>query len=359
MKKNSNNSIINLNVNKDDSSINDFIWCWDYFQSRPNKVTIHNNYSSKFFNDLISKYSNEKNIFTEILPSEDNFTINDKVLAKISDEVFLSYIVIDRNKETSIVSDLVFFYKTEESLELVQEIISKFDNCVIDFCEEEINNLNTLSISQNSLLDIEPISNDKIDLDCIESYYHNSTFKDVNKLIKKIKKSNKGLSILYGERGTGKTSIIHHIAEKLDRIVIFIPNTFVDQTINNPDFRKFLKKYQKPVIVLDDCEMIFSEFFAKSNMIVNNLLQLVDGFLSDSIEVNIITLFNVDDESEIDHSLLECNNLIDIVSFDYLTDKEADDLATHLGDKTKFKNKSKLIDIVKKKQTSQIKKIGF
>lgn len=94
-------------------------------------------------------------------------------------------------------------------------------------------------------------------------------------------------------------------------------------------------------------------------MIVNNLLQLVDGFLSDSIEVNIITLFNVDDESEIDHSLLECNNLIDIVSFDYLTDKEADDLATHLGDKTKFKNKSKLIDIVKKKQTSQIKKIGF
>jgi putative ribosome biogenesis GTPase RsgA len=52
----------------------------------------------------------------------------------------------------------------------------------------------------------------------------------------KIKKSEKGLSVLWGERGTGKTSIINYLADKLDRIVIFIPNNLIEHTINNPDF---------------------------------------------------------------------------------------------------------------------------
>ena len=359
MKKSLSESSINLNINKDDASINDFIYCWDAFKSRPNKITIHNNYSFTSFNQLTESYFKEKNVFTEILPSDENLVINDRVLAKIEDDVYLSYITIDRNTDSAIVSDLVFFYKNEASIDKVQEIIAKLDECAIDFREEEINNLNTLSISQNSVLDIEPINNDKIDLDCVESYYSSQTFKSLNKTIKKIKKSSKGLTILYGERGTGKTSIVKHIADKLDRIVIFIPNNFLDQTINNPEFRRFLKKYHKPVIVIDDCEMVFSEVFAKSNIIGNNLLQLVDGLLSDSIEVNIISIFNVDDWSEIDHSFIDCNNLIDIVKFEYLSEKEADELSTHLGEKIKYKNKTRLIDVVKKKTLSQTKKIGF
>lgn len=350
---------LNLNINKDDSGINDFIWCWNQFKSRPNKITIHNNYSSKLFNKNISEFESNKNIFTEIIPSDEELVINDKILSKISDDVFLSYVIIDRNSEYSLVSDIIFYYKCDDSVTKVQEIISKLDECAIEVNEEGVNNLNTLSISQNSSLDIEPVKNDKIDLDCIESYYNTNTIKSVNKIVKKIKKSNKGLSILYGERGTGKTSIINHIAEKLDRVVIFIPNSFLEQTINNPDFGKFLKKYHKPILVIDDCEMVFSEFFTKSNIIVNNLLQLVDGFLSDLVEVNIVAIFNVNDWSEIDHTLLDCNNLLDIIKFEHLSEKEAEELSAHLGDKLKFKNKVRLIDVINKKTVSQSKKIGF
>ena len=84
----------------------------------------------------------------------------------------------------------------------------------------------------------------------------------------------------------------------------------IDSTINNPEFKRFIRRYQNPILIIDDCEMMFSETYNRSNILVNNLLQLIDGFLSDSIQANVITIFNVDDVDEIDHSLLDCNNLI-------------------------------------------------
>lgn len=350
---------LNINVNKDDSHINDFLYCWSNFGSRPNKITLYNTYSTSSFNTLISEMVVERNVFTEVIPSDESFVINDKMFAKIDDGLYLSYIIIDRNQENSIINEITFLYKDYDiDFKKIQDIIKKLNECLVDFCEEQGNNVNTISISQNGL-EIEPMDNHKIDIDNIELYYSSSTLKDIDKLSKNIKKSDKGLSILYGERGNGKTSVVNYIASKLDRIVIFIPNNMIEHTINNPEFRKFLKKYSKPVIVIDDCEMLFNEAFTKSNIFVNNLLQMVDGFLSDSIEVNIIAIFNVDDDEEIDHSLLECNNLIDSIKFDKLSNDEANELSKHLGHDKNYKNKTKLIDIIKKRKTKDTIDIGF
>ena len=133
----------------------------------------------------------------------------------------------------------------------------------------------------------------------------------------------------------------------------------IEHTINNPDFRKFLKRYSKPIIVIDDCEMIFNDYLTKSNMVVNNLLQLSDGFLSETIDVTFIAIFNVEDENEIDRNLIECNNLIDIIDFEFLNSDEANELSIHLGEKAKYKNKTKLVDIIKKNTLQNNKKIGF
>ena len=121
----------------------------------------------------------------------------------------------------------------------------------------------------------------------------------------------------------------------------------IEHTINNPEFRKFIKRYTKPIIIIDDCEMLFHEYFTKSNTFVNNLLQITDGFLSDSIEVNVIAIFNVENEDEIDHSLLESNNLIRSIEFDYLSVDESNELADHLGHKKTVKNKSRVLDIIR------------
>jgi predicted AAA+ superfamily ATPase len=350
---------LNININKDDGHLNDFLYCWSEFGLRPNKIVVYNTYSTVEFNNTISEMIIDKNVFTEIIPSDSSFVINDKMFVKIDDGLYLSYIVIDRNQENSIINEISFFYKDfKEGSKKVKEIIEKLNSCIVDFCEEEGNNLNTISYNNGSL-EIEPIDNSKCDIDNFDMYYSNDTFKNVKKLIKKIKRSDKGLSILYGERGTGKTSVINYISSKLDRIVIFIPNNMIEQTINNPDFRKFIKKYYKPVIIIDDCEMMFNEAFAKSNIFVNNLLQMVDGFLSDSVEANIVLIFNVEDEDEIDHSLLDCNNLIDKIKFEELTSDESTELSKHIGHNKSYKNKTKLVDIIKGRKTKDKTNIGL
>jgi len=351
-------SKINLNINKDDYNINDFLQCWDEFDSRPNKIVLYNQYSTKLFNELIIGKS--ENRFTEIIPSDDFNIVNEKVFVKISDDIFISYLTMDKDCDNSTINEIAFFYKDYDSnFEKIQEVIEQLNSCLIEITEEnERYKLNTISLSQNGL-EIEPVEMTSVDIENFDFYYSDKTMKSLDKAIKSIKKSNKGLTILYGERGTGKTSTINYITTKLESIVIFIPNNMVENTINNPEFRKFLKKYSKPVIVIDDCEMFFNEAFAKSNIFVNNLLQMVDGFLSDSMEVNVITIFNVEDEDEIDHSLIDCNNLTDIIKFDYLSEEESNELSKHLGQDKKYKNKSRLVDIIKKRKNKASKEIGF
>jgi hypothetical protein len=347
---------VNLNIDKDDYHLNDYLVCWEKFGHRPNKILIHNTYSGKLFDEVITKYVIEKNVFTEVIPDTEELIINDKLFIKLDEGCYISYIVADRLSESSFIDSISFYYAN--GYEKVQDFIDELNDCVLDYEEDDSNKLNTIGLSLNGL-EIEPISLHNIDLDNVDNYYNTETFRRVEKAVKQIKKADKGLTVFYGERGSGKTSIINYISSKLDRIVIFIPNNMIDHTINNPEFRKFIKKYDKPVLVLDDCEIAFTENYGRSNMFTSNLLQMVDGFLSDSINCNIVTIFNIDDEEEIDPSLLECNNLIDVIEFEMLSDEESNLLAKHIQSNKKYKNKTKLIDIIKKRSNKQGFEIGF
>ena len=348
-------SSLNLNITKDDYNLNDFIFCWDKFGIRPNRIVVHNTYSSKLFNKVMSGYILDKNVFTEIMPDSEEVIINDKILAKIDEDCYLSYVVTDRNMDNSFIDSITFYYGGE--YDGIQAIVEELDDCILDYCEDDSNKLNTIGISANGL-EIEPISLKDEDIENTDLFYSTDTFKKVEKSLKSIKKSDKGLTIFYGERGTGKTTIINYLASKLDRIVIFIPNNMIEHTINNPEFRKFVKKYERPILVLDDCEMLFGEIFSR-NPFANNLLQMVDGFLSDTMNVNIVALFNIDDEDEIDQSLLECNNLIDVIEFEYLSSEESMELAKHLKSNKKYKNKTKLVDIINRRSNIEEFEIGF
>lgn len=363
--------MLNLNINKDEQNLNNYLYCWDQFNSKPNKTVVHSTYSTKLFQEKIEKYNSLwKNKFTEIIPDKDDSIINENILLKITDDIFMSYFIIDKVLDTSIVSELTIYYKYDYCLsskiksnsEEVNNIIIDFKDCVADFIDDESefidtkSNLNSISIGQNGL-QLEPITNLDLDVDNIELYYNNKTFKEISKSIKKIKKSDRGLLILNGERGTGKTSLIKHISDSLDRVVILIPNNLIEQTINSADFSKFIRKYTQPILVLDDCEIIFSEYFNKSNIATNNLLQIVDGLIHN--DVTIITIFNVEDILEIDHTLTESNNLINIIDFNYLEIDEANELTSIIKSQKKYKSETKLIDVLKKKAVDSKKQIGF
>jgi hypothetical protein len=349
------NQQIQINISKDDTDLNDFLISWKEMGERPSRITIHNTYLTKLFDDVIREKIVKKNVFTEVTPYDNYLIIDDKMFIKLNNDCYLSYVVSDRMSEDSFIDTITFFYRS--GYDGVQNIIDELNDAILDFSDDDTNNLNTIILTQWGL-EIEPIST-SIETDGIDEYYNSETFKSTNKLIKSIKKSDKGLSILYGDRGMGKTSIVNYISSKLDRIVIFIPNNMLDHTINNPEFRKFLKRYEKPILVIDDCELFMGDNWGRQNLTTSNLLQMVDGFLSESINCNIITIFNTDVEDDIDQSLIDCNNLIDIIDFKKLSGEEATSLSKSLGFNKKYKIKSKLIDVIKKRNSNETQDVGF
>jgi hypothetical protein len=347
---------LKININKDDSGLNDFLYLWDIFKSRPNKVLIHGTFDYKETESFFEQYE-KVNKFTEIICLETDDIINDKVLIKSSDTVFISYIAVDKLTDSAVISDITIYYNSSEDANEVNEIIKSISEYqLVDELEEH--NLNVVSLSGNSI-ELDEIKFDDIDGENIEEYYSKQTFKSINKWIKKSKKQKSGLSIFYGQRGTGKSSMIKYLATKLNRNLIFVPNNLVDLTINSSDFTKFLRKHENPILVLDDCEMIFNEFFTKSNIIANNLMQLVDGLLANKLNISIIAIFNLEDKDEIDHNLIDCNNLIDIIEFTDLSNSEANQLSELLGYKQKHKNDIRLLDLINNNKSNNKRRLGF
>jgi len=356
MKSEKKYSNLSININNEDEN-NDFLYCWDKFGDRPNKIKVFNSYLKEEFLEILDEYKKEISLSSEVIPAEEYDIVNEKHFIKVSDTIYISYIILDKDSEESMIHEVSFFFKNvNEDADLVNQISKKLNECIVDLSEEDDvrHNLHTISISQQGL-DLEPISKPELE----DFYYNEKTFKSIKSLIKKIKKSNKGLSVLHGARGTGKSTLIYYLSESIDRNIIYIPNNMLDATISNPEFKSFIRKFNKPIIVIDDCEMIFNEMFTKSNIYVNNLLQMVDGVTADSTPVNIITIFNVDEEEEIDHNLLDCNALQGIVYFDYLNSEEATDLSKHLEHNKKYKTKTRLVDIIKKNKPNGYKKIGL
>lgn len=353
-------STINININRDDNNLNDYLYCWSELNERPNKISLYNHYDSGDFINYINEYKfTNSGLFTDVIPTGVDYIINDKQLVKLEDGIFISFTHYDKQSDENIIAEVSLIYKNE-FVEKVNEILSCIDKFQIDINHEDANQrINTLTIGQNGL-EIESISLLKADYDNIEFYYNDNVMKKSNKLIKSIKENSKGLSLIYGQRGCGKTTLVNYISSMIDKIVIYIPCNMIENSINNSDFRNFIKRYKNSLIVIDDSEIYFSESYSKSNIFTNNLLQLVDGFQSDDLDLNVVVILNTDDIEEIDHTLLECNNLIDLIEVDNLSVEKVDELCAHIGKKNKIKTSSRLVDVLKKRKSiSKQSEIGF
>jgi hypothetical protein len=345
--------MINLNINSEDHSKNDFLMIWDIFKTRPNQLVIHNSYDYMNFTKVVDMTN--INVISELIPLIDDYSVNDRILSSINEELYLSYVVLDSSDDKSIITDITFFYKELSNIDYLYNIIDNLEPFLVDdVLESDTNgNLNLLNVS-NSNLTIEKIDFEELEF---KKFYSKSTNKNINNLIKSIKNSKNGLSIFYGEKGTGKTNSIKNISKIIKNDIFFIPNNILDQTILNSEFISFLKKYDNSILVIDDFELALDNY-SRYDSVINNIIQMVDSLISEVINVNIILIFNTDNQSEIE-DLIECNNILGFIKFDYLSVDESNQLSEYLGSKTKYKNNSKLSDIIRNKNTNYKKRVGF
>jgi hypothetical protein len=86
---------------------------------------------------------------------------------------------------------------------------------------------------------------------------------------------------------------------------------------------------------------------------------MIDGIDSNEIGANFLLIFNCEEESEIDEDILGCNNLLGVIKFEYLSNEESNELSNHLNQKVKYKEETKLLNILKGKNRKKQSSIGF
>lgn len=207
-------------------------------------------------------------------------------------------------------------------------------NMVLAFCkhkeaEKEADFEINIITQSNYGLDLKSLAIQPTELD-IDLYY-NDDFKAVDSVIKErlSKENEKGIVLLHGLPGTGKTTYLRHLIGRLKKKVLFV-SPGVAGNLMNPEFMDLLLDNPNAVLIIEDAENIIMDRRYSSQSSVSNLLNISDGLLSDCLNVQIICTFN-SAVTMIDEALMRKGRLIARYEFGKLETVKAKNLSTHLG----------------------------
>jgi len=197
-------------------------------------------------------------------------------------------------------------------------------------------------------------------------------------LVERFKTDPKGLVLLHGLPGTGKTFYIRSLIKDLigiGKYVIYLPPSMVEQMID-PSMLNFIstvvmekaEEGKSCVLLLEDAEpLLVSRKTENRSGGITNLLNVTDGLLNDMLNIQVIATFNTE-LSNIDEALLRPERLIARKEFKALKAEDAQLLADTLGIEKKITKSSTLAEIYSQSKHSEIliheytsdsKKIGF
>lgn len=165
----------------------------------------------------------------------------------------------------------------------------------------------------------------------LESNY-GKDFVDIhNKIITQLEKpKGKGLVLLHGKPGTGKTFYLKYLASLIkEKNVLFVPPYLADM-ITSPEMMPFLVELQDSILFIEDAERVITDREELSSVGVSNILNLTDGILSDILNIQIVATFNMD-IGKIDEALLRKGRLIAEHEFKELSVKDSNRLIKKLG----------------------------
>jgi hypothetical protein len=164
----------------------------------------------------------------------------------------------------------------------------------------------------------------------VEDNYNDNFLPVHQTILKRLRKKNdKGLVLLHGKPGTGKTSYIRYLITKTNKSVIFLPPNLA-ASFTDPGLMNVLIGNPNSVFVIEDAENIIIDRNRSSSSSVSALLNLADGVLSDCLNIQIICSFNTD-LSRVDSALTRKGRLIAKYEFSELSVPKAQALSVKLG----------------------------
>jgi hypothetical protein len=185
-------------------------------------------------------------------------------------------------------------------------------------------------------------------------------------IIERLNKPNdKGIILLHGDPGTGKTSYIKYLTKLIkDKVILFIPPSMAEM-LSEPSFIPFLMDHRNSILIIEDAERVISDREGNGSPAgVSNILNLTDGILGDCLNIQVIATFNMKKE-KIDQALLRKGRLIAEHKFEKLSKEETNKLLNFLGKDHVSEEGMVLADIynidveVHKSSKNKGSKIGF
>lgn len=220
--------------------------------------------------------------------------------------------------------------------------------------------INLIVQSRNRLeLKAMEIKRTKLDLDL----FYEDDFKATDELIRKRlrQKNDKGIVLLHGLPGTGKTTYLRYLVGKIRKRVLFLSPS-VAGNLMNPDFIELLIDNPNTVLIIEDAENIIMDRRHNSSSSVSNLLNISDGLLADFLNVQLICTFN-SSLTMVDNALMRKGRLIAKYEFDKLGVERSQKLSRHFGFDTVINQPMTIAEIAnqheKAQQPEKTEVIGF
>jgi hypothetical protein len=198
----------------------------------------------------------------------------------------------------------------------------------------------------------------------LELNYSKDFLKVHDSIIKRLNKENdKGIILLHGDPGTGKTSYIKYLTTLVgDKKILFIPPSMAEM-LSEPSIIPFLMDHRNSILIIEDAERVIADRDGNGSPSgVSNILNLTDGILGDCLSIQIIATFNMKRE-KIDQALLRKGRLIAEHKFENLSVENTNKLFKHINKDVETTIPMSLADIynidVEVFRASNKTKIGF
>jgi hypothetical protein len=158
-------------------------------------------------------------------------------------------------------------------------------------------------------------------------------------LIDRLKHKTKGLVLLHGEPGTGKTQYIRILLKELaliNKSILYAPPS-LSASLTEPEVIEFISSWvleeeRDCILLIEDAEPLLearNEFDGRSTGI-SNLLNMTDGLLNDILGLTVIATFNIH-LSKIDSALLRPQRLVARKEFSKCSKEQLGKLAKELN----------------------------
>jgi hypothetical protein len=203
------------------------------------------------------------------------------------------------------------------------------------------------------------INRTKLDVDL----FYEDDFKETDQIIRKrLNKTNdKGIVLLHGLPGTGKTSYLRYLIGKIKKRVLILSPT-VAGNLMNPDFIELLVDNSETVVIIEDAENIIMDRKYNAGSAVSNLLNISDGLMADFLNVQLICTFN-SSLTMIDSALTRKGRLIAKYEFGKLGIAKAQRLSNHFGFDRIINQPMTIAEVAnpheKEQQANKVEVIGF